>query len=279
MLGAIAGDIIGSLYENLRTKRKDFRLFTPVSTFTDDTVLTVAVADALLTDNDYGSKIRAYARRYPLRGYGPKFMLWMVSTSPRPYNSLGNGSAMRVSPVAHAFKSAEEVIEHAKRSAECTHNHPEGIKGAQATALAIFMARSRASKDEIRSEISSRYGYDLSRSLDDIRPAYRLNLTCPGSVPEAIIAFLDSVNFEDAIRNAVSLGGDADTQAAIAGAIAESFYGEIPVEILNGVAKRLNRRFKQIIVEFYRRFGTKEMIEQSASLIRETRSEPRAEEP
>jgi len=279
MLGAIAGDIIGSLYENLRTKRKDFRLFTPVSTFTDDTVLTVAVADALLTDNDYGSKIRAYARRYPLRGYGPKFMLWMLSTSPRPYNSLGNGSAMRVSPVAHAFKSAEEVIEHAKRSAECTHNHPEGIKGAQATALAIFMARSRASKDEIRSEISSRYGYDLSRSLDDIRPAYRLNLTCPGSVPEAIIAFLDSVNFEDAIRNAVSLGGDADTQAAIAGAIAESFYGEIPVEILNGVAKRLNRRFKQIIVEFYRRFGTKEMIEQSASLIRETRSEPRAEEP
>jgi len=279
MLGAIAGDIIGSLYENLRTKRKDFRLFTPVSTFTDDTVLTVAVADALLTDNDYGSKIRAYARRYPLRGYGPKFMLWMVSTSPRPYNSLGNGSAMRVSPVAHAFKSAEEVIEHAKRSAECTHNHPEGIKGAQATALAIFMARNRASKDEIRSEISSRYGYDLSRSLDDIRPAYRINLTCPGSVPEAIIAFLDSVNFEDAIRNAVSLGGDADTQAAIAGAIAESFYGEIPVEILNGVAKRLNRRFKQIIVEFYRRFGTKEMIEQSASLIRETRSEPRAEEP
>jgi len=279
MLGAIAGDIIGSLYENLRTKRKDFRLFTPVSTFTDDTVLTVAVADALLTDNDYGSKIRAYARRYPLRGYGPKFMLWMLSTSPRPYNSLGNGSAMRVSPVAHAFKSAEEVIEHAKRSAECTHNHPEGIKGAQATALAIFMARNRASKDEIRSEISSRYGYDLSRSLDDIRPAYRLNLTCPGSVPEAIIAFLDSVNFEDAIRNAVSLGGDADTQAAIAGAIAESFYGEIPVEILNGVAKRLNRRFKQIIVEFYRRFGTKEMIEQSASLIRETRSEPRAEEP
>jgi len=279
MLGAIAGDIIGSLYENLRTKRKDFRLFTPVSTFTDDTVLTVAVADALLTDNDYGSKIRAYARRYPLRGYGPKFMLWMLSTSPRPYNSLGNGSAMRVSPVAHAFKSAEEVIEHAKRSAECTHNHPEGIKGAQATALAIFMARNRASKDEIRSEISSRYGYDLSRSLDDIRPAYRINLTCPGSVPEAIIAFLDSVNFEDAIRNAVSLGGDADTQAAIAGAIAESFYGEIPVEILNGVAKRLNRRFKQIIVEFYRRFGTKEMIEQSASLIRETRSEPRAEEP
>jgi len=186
---------------------------------------------------------------------------------------------MRVSPVAHAFKSAEEVIEHAKRSAECTHNHPEGIKGAQATALAIFMARNRASKDEIRSEISSRYGYDLSRSLDDIRPAYRINLTCPGSVPEAIIAFLDSVNFEDAIRNAVSLGGDADTQAAIAGAIAESFYGEIPVEILNGVAKRLNRRFKQIIVEFYRRFGTKEMIEQSASLIRETRSEPRAEEP
>lgn len=268
MLGAIAGDIIGSLYENLRTKRKDFLLFTPVSIFTDDTVLTVAVADALLTGNGYGSTIKAYARRYPLRGYGPKFLLWMLSTSTRPYNSLGNGSAMRVSPVAHAFKSAEEVIEHAKRSAECTHNHPEGIKGAQATALAVFMARNRASKDEIRHEISSRYGYDLSRSIDDIRPSYRINLTCPGSVPEAIIAFLDSVSFEDAIRNAVSLGGDADTQAAIAGAIAESFYREIPVEILDGVSRRLNRRFKEKIVQFYKRFGTKEMVEQSASLAR-----------
>ncbi len=267
MLGAIAGDIIGSLYENLRTKRKDFRLFTPLSIYTDDTVLTVAVADALLTGKDYGSTIKAYARRHPLRGYGPKFLLWMLSPSSRPYNSLGNGSAMRVSPVAHAFKTEGDVLEQAKRSAECTHNHPEGIKGARATALAIFMARNGASKADIRTAISSRFGYDLSRSINDIRPAYRISLTCPGSVPEAIIAFLDSENFEDAIRNAVSLGGDADTQASIAGAIAEAFYGEIPAEILNGIAKRLNRGFKQTIIEFCRRFGTQPMIEQSAFLV------------
>jgi ADP-ribosylglycohydrolase len=279
MLGAIAGDIIGSLYENVRTRRKDFRLFTPLSMYTDDTVLTIAVADALLTGKDYGSTIKAYARHHPLRGYGPKFALWMLSPSARPYNSLGNGSAMRVSPVAHAFETEAEVLEHAKRSAECTHSHPEGIKGAQATALAVFMARNKASKAEIRTVISSRYGYDLSRRIDDIRPTYRINLTCPGSVPEAIIAFLDSENFEDAIRNAVSLGGDADTQAAIVGAIAEAFYEAIPVEILNGIARRLNRGFKQTVVEFCGRFGTQQMVEQSASLVREARGGPRGGEP
>jgi ADP-ribosylglycohydrolase len=279
MLGAIAGDIIGSLYENLRTKRKDFRLFTPVSVYTDDTVLTVAVADAILTGKSYGSTIKAYARRHPLRGYGPKFLLWMLSPSIRPYNSLGNGSAMRVSPVAHAFKTDEEVLEHAKRSAECTHNHPEGIKGAQATALAVFMARNKASKADIRTAISDLYGYDLSRRIDDIRPTYRISLTCPGSVPEAIIAFLDSENFEDAIRNAVSLGGDADTQAAIAGAIAEPFYGGIPKDILNGLARRLNRGFKRTILDFYGRFGTQQMVEQAAALVREARGGPRAGEP
>jgi ADP-ribosylglycohydrolase len=271
MIGAIAGDIIGSVYESIPTKRKDFRLFTPLSIYTDDTVLTVAVADAILSCNDYGRLIKSYARRHPLRGYGPKFMLWMLSPSARPYNSLGNGSAMRVSPVAHAFKHENEMLDHAKRSAECTHNHPEGIKGAQATALAIFMARNKASKQEIREAISVRYGYDLSRQIEDIRPTYRINLTCPGSVPEALIAFLDSENFEDAVRNAVSLGGDADTQAAIAGAIAEAFYGRIPDHILMGITKRLNRRFKQTVVDFCKRFGTEQMVEQSLSLVSETR--------
>jgi len=279
MLGAIAGDIIGSLYENLRTKRKDFQLFTPVSIYTDDTVLTVAVANAILTGKSYGSAIKAYARRHPLRGYGPKFLLWMLSPSDRPYNSLGNGSAMRVSPVAHAFKTEEDVLEQAKRSAECTHNHTEGIKGAQATALAVFMARNKASKAEIRAEISDRFGYDLSRRIEDIRPTYRINLTCPGSVPEAIIAFLDSENFEDAIRNAVSLGGDADTQAAIAGAIAEPFYGGIPKDILTELARRLNRGFKRTIFDFYRTFGTQQMVEQAADLVREARGRTRAGEP
>ena len=278
MIGAIAGDIIGSLYENIRTKRKDFRLFTPLSTYTDDTVLTVAVADALLNDNDYGRSIKSYGRRHPLRGYGPRFILWMLSPSARPYNSLGNGSAMRVSPVAHAFKDENEMLDQARRCAECTHSHPEGIKAAQATALAVFMARNKASKQEIREVISTRYGYDLSRRIEDVRPGYRKNLTCPGSVPEAIISFLDSEDFEDAVRNAVSLGGDADTQAAIAGAIAEAFYGRIPDEILTGIARRLNRRFKQTVVDFCKRFGTEQMVEQALSLARETRSGSRAGE-
>lgn len=266
MIGAIAGDIIGSLYENLRTKRKDFRLFTPLSIYTDDTVLTVAVADALLTGMEYGRAIKSYARRHPLRGYGPKFMLWMLSPSARPYNSLGNGSAMRVSPVAHAFKTEAEVLEQAKRSAECTHSHPEGIKGAQAVALAVFLARNKAGKEEIRQAVSERFGYDLSRRIDEIRPAYRLSLTCPGSVPEAILAFLDSEDFEDAVRNAVSLGGDADTQAAIAGAIAEAFYGRIPEAILEGVSQRLSRGFKKTILDFCTRFGTEPMAAQARLL-------------
>ena len=264
MLGAIAGDVIGSVYENLRTKRKDFRLFSPLSIYTDDTVLTVAVADAILHGKDYGRTIKAHARRHPFRGYGPKFLWWMVSPSMKPYNSLGNGSAMRVSPIAHAFASEKDVLEQAKRSAECTHNHPEGIKGAQATAHAVYLARHGAAKEEIRRTLSERYGYDLSRSVEAIRPAYRLDLTCPGSVPQAIIAFLDSDGFEDAVRNAVSLGGDADTQAAIAGAIAEPFYGRLPDDIVHEVGKRLNTAFRATIATFYARHGTAAMADQVA---------------
>jgi ADP-ribosylglycohydrolase len=271
MLGAIAGDIIGSTYENIRTKKKDFRLFTLFSRYTDDTVLTVAVADAILNGKDYGRAIKSYARRYPLRGYGPRFMLWMLSPSAQPYNSLGNGSAMRVSPVAYAFNAEDETLNQAKKSSECTHNHPEGIKGAQAVAHAIFLARNRATKEDIRETLSERYGYDLSRKIDAIRPTYRINLTCPGSTPEAIIAFLDSDDFEDSIRNAISLGGDADTQAAIAGAIAESFYGRIPPHILDGIKKRLNPSFKRTLVQFCERFGTQEMIEAACSLARKAR--------
>jgi ADP-ribosylglycohydrolase len=278
MLGAIAGDIIGSRYENLRIKRKDFRLFTSLSMYTDDTVLTVAVADAILSGRGYGPTIKSYARRHPLRGYGPKFLLWMLSPSQKAYNSLGNGSAMRVSPVAHAYRTEDELLDQARLSAECTHNHSEGIKGAQATAHAVFLARNRATKEQIRETISRRYGYDLSRKIDELRPTYRVNLTCPGSVPEAIIAFLDSDGFEDCIRNAVSLGGDADTQAAIAGSIAEPFYGRIPEHILDGIGKRLNRSFKRTIVRFCKKFGTKDMVEQSLALVRETHGGSRAGE-
>lgn len=266
MLGAIAGDIIGSVHEHFRTKRKDFKLFTPVSTYTDDTVLTVAVADAILSEADYGPRIKSYARRHPLRGYGPRFLLWMATPRTTPYNSFGNGSAMRVSPVAHAFSSEDDVLEHARRAAECTHNHPEGIKGAQATALAIFLARRGAGKESIRREIHDRFGYDLSRTVESIRPDYAFDMTCQGSVPESIIAFLDSESFEDAIRNAVSLGGDADTQACIAGAIAEAHYKEIPSEILKRISRKLSKGLWSKMLEFYRTFGIKEIIEQLDAL-------------
>lgn len=255
MLGAIAGDIIGSVYETFRTKRKGFKLFTPVSTFTDDTVLTVAVADAILTDRDYGKSLKRYARKYPLRGYGPGFLVWMIKPGIAPYNSFGNGSAMRVSPVGHVFESENDVLKEAERTAECTHNHPEGIKGAQAAALAVFLARAGADKETIRAEIENRFGYNVSRTVDEIRADYTFNMTCQGSVPEAIIAFLDSTSFEDAIRNAVSLGGDADTQACIAGAVAEAYYKTIPDEILSQVKKRLSKPLLDKTREFYSRFS------------------------
>jgi ADP-ribosylglycohydrolase len=259
MLGAIVGDIIGSIRENLRIKHKDFELFPRLSTYTDDTVLTVAVADAILNAKGYGETIKSYARRHPLRGYGPKFMLWLMSPGIKPYNSLGNGSAMRVSPVAHAYNSEESVLTQAKESAECTHNHPEGIKGAQATALAIYLARSGADKEEMRRQITKRFDYDLDRTVDSIRPGYRINLTCPGSVPEAIIAFLDSTDFEDAIRNAVSLGGDADTQAAIAGAIAEAYYRGIPSSILEKAWGKIPQSFQNVIVGFSAKYDSPEL--------------------
>ncbi|MDD5209614.1 MAG: ADP-ribosylglycohydrolase family protein [Elusimicrobiales bacterium] len=254
MLGAIAGDIIGSVYENFHTKRKDFRLFTPLSSFTDDTVLTVAVAEAILSGKPYGESIRSYARSYPLRGYGGGFMRWALIPGSAPYNSFGNGSAMRVSPVAWAFEKEEEMLAQAEFSAACTHNHPEGIKGAQAAALAVFLARKGAAKEEIKTSIASRYGYDLSRKLDEIRPSYKTEISCQASVPEAIIAFLEAENFEDAVRNAVSLGGDADTQAAIAGSIAEAYYKGIPAEILQRVNKKLPAGFLDVIARFRAKF-------------------------
>ncbi len=255
MLGAIAGDIAGSIYENLRTKRKDVKLFGRLTTFTDDTVLTVAVADAILTDRDYARAIKSYARRHPLRGYGAGFLAWMVKPGYEPYNSFGNGSAMRVSPVGFAFDSEAEVLQEARRSAECTHNHPEGIKGAQATALAVYLARIGVDKESLRRRIQEEFRYDLSRTVDEIRPGYSFDVTCQGSVPEAIIAFLDSSSFEDALRNAISLGGDSDTQACIAGGIAEAYYKDIPPEILRHIRKRLSRDLWEKTLEFYQGYG------------------------
>ena len=228
MLGAIAGDVIGSVYEGRPIKTVDFPLFQDRSVFTDDTVLTVAIAEAILERGDYATALKLWGRKYPRAGYGGTFYRWMVSDSFEPYNSWGNGSAMRVSPVGFAFASVEEVLAEAERTAAVTHDHPEGIKGAQATALAIFLARSGESKAAIRGEIAGRFAYDLDRTLDEIRPGYRFDVSCQGSVPESILAFLESESFEDAVRKAISLGGDSDTMAAIAGGIAEAFYGGVP---------------------------------------------------
>ncbi len=231
MIGAIAGDIIGSVYEFRQIKTKEFPLFHPRGRFTDDSVLTVAVAQAILTDGDYRRAVLEIGRRYPHSGYGGSFGRWLASADPKPYHSWGNGSAMRVSPVGFAFATADEVLREAERSADFTHNHPEGIKGAQAAALAVFLARTARDKELIRREIASRFGYDLARTVDGIRPTYGFDESCQRTVPEAIVAFLDATSYEDAVRNAVSLGGDSDTLACITGGIAEAFYGPVPAAV------------------------------------------------
>ena len=204
----------------------------PRSRFTDDSVLTVAVAEVLASGGNYTDSIQRWARAYPRAGYGGAFRKWMWSEAARPYGSFGNGSGMRASPVGWARTSLEEALAEARRSAEVTHDHPEGIKGAQAVAAAVFLARTGSSKDEIRSTIATRLGYDLSRRLDDLRAEYTFDVTCQGSVPEALIAFLESSGWEDAVRRAISLGGDADTLACMTGAVAEAFYGDSVVSRL-----------------------------------------------
>ena len=250
MLGAIAGDIIGSVYELKPIKQKVFPLFVDASQFTDDTVLTIAVADVLLHRGSYREVFRRYFRRYRKRGFGVAFASWVDSQQQTPYGSFGNGAAMRVSSVAWLRCSLDEVLTEARRSAEVSHNHPEGIKGAQATAMAIFLARTGASREDIRTELSARFGYDLDQRLAKIRPGYHFDVSCQGSVPQSIIAFLESVDFEDALRNAISLGGDADTMACIAGAIAEAFYGGVPQDIRAQVLKRLDGYLLQVVEEF-----------------------------
>ncbi len=254
MIGAVAGDIIGSVYEFHNHRSVDFPLFTSSSTFTDDSVLTFATAAVLLGKGDYAAAYQDFARRYPNRGYGGNFYRWIYTDDPKPYNSFGNGSAMRVSPVGFAFDSLEETLAEARRSAEVTHNHPEGIKGAQATAQVIFMSRKGASKAEIKQEISARYGYDLSRPLDLIRKVNRFDETCPGSLPEAISVFLEGEDYEHTIRLAVSIGGDTDTIACIAGGMAQAFTGSIPAGIVRGARARLKPELLDILERFQARF-------------------------
>lgn len=254
MVGAVAGDIIGSPYEANPIKTKEFPLFKAGCRFTDDTVMTLAVARALLQDRDYGRHMRELGRKYPWAGYGASFFGWLWSREPKPYGSWGNGSAMRVSPVALAMETREDVLREAALTAMVTHNHPEGIRGAQATALAIWLARKTHEKEAIKSEIQSTFGYDLSRTLEEIRPSYFFDVSCQGTVPEAIICFLESSSWEDAVRNAISLGGDSDTLGCITGAIAEAYYGEVPEEIRLRVKEILTPELQDILQMFYARF-------------------------
>lgn len=241
MLGGIAGDIIGSRFEHARIKTKEFELFNRQCIFTDDTVHTVAVADSLLNKTPYQVNFLRYFKQYPNAGYGHRFRRWARSLRPMPYGSYGNGSAMRVGPIAWFYNSLDKVLEEALHSAEVTHNHPEGIKGAQSVAGAIYMARTGASKPEIRAFIEGRFGYDLSQTVDEIRPDYDFNVTCQGSIPQAMIAFLEAEDYEDAIRNAVSLGGDSDTLACMSGSIAEAYFGGVPAVIVAETKQRLDK--------------------------------------
>jgi ADP-ribosylglycohydrolase len=255
MLGAIAGDFIGSRFEGNPVKTKEFELITPECRFTDDTVLTVAVADSLLHRKPYAQTLQEYFRRYPGAGYGASFLSWAASESAEPYNSFGNGSAMRVSPVGWLKDDEADMLREAQASASVTHNHPEGIKGAQAVALAVFLARTGGDKALIKRRIESRFGYDLSRTADGVRPGYRFDVTCQGSVPEALVCFLGATDFEDAVRTAVSLGGDSDTQACIAGAVAEAYFGGVPGSLADSVLQGLDEHLRSMVREFRRVIG------------------------
>lgn len=251
ILGAIGGDIIGSIYEFYPYKNTDFQLFTNASHFTDDTVMTVANMAWLLNykDNDLISIMHTIGNKFTDVGYGQAFAKWLITRSREPYFSCGNGSSMRCSPVGWMFDTLDDVLEYAKKSADVTHNHPEGIKGAQSVAAAIFLARTGRTKETIKDYISKSFGYDLDRKIDDIRPNYSFKVTCQESTPEAIICFLESTDYESAVRLAISLGGDADTQAAIAGSIAEAYYG-IPYNIQVEIIKRLPKDLLNIVETF-----------------------------
>ena len=265
MYGAILGDMIGAPYEFDRGgKTKDFPLFVKESEFTDDTVMTVAVAEALLEAGGLPEaelkaalvrSLRKWGRRYPDAGYGGRFGMWLSLSGSeeeaRPYGSYGNGSAMRVSPAGWLYGTLEETREIARRTAEVTHNHPEGVKGAESVAAAIFLARTGSSKEEIRAFVSREFGYDLSRTCDEIRPGYHHVESCQKTVPEAVTAFLEGRDFEDVIRTAVSLGGDCDTLTCIAGSIAEAFYG-VPEDLKRECEARLPEDLREVLARFDR---------------------------
>ena len=260
ILGAIAGDIIGSLYEFHSTRNYNFNMFDKRMRSTDDSIMTVAIADWLLHDNRLSheilsNKMRKWGRKYPHAGYGSKFNAWLMDDIAEPYNSWGNGSAMRVSPIGFAFSTLEETLNVAKISAEITHNHPEGIKGAQATAAAIYLARIGQTKKEIKNFITTTFNYDLNKTCAEIRTNYIFHVCCQKSVPQSICAFIDSKDYESALRETISLGGDADTMGAITGGIASAFYKEIPDTIYEFAISKLTKEMKDIVTEFDSQFN------------------------
>jgi ADP-ribosylglycohydrolase len=254
MWGAITGDIVGSPYEWHNIKIEDFHLFTGRSHFTDDTVMTVAVAEGLMdgfgdedkTEDCVKTSMLKFGGEFPGAGYRGGFKRWLASRNPQPYNSYGNGAAMRVSAVGWLFDDLETTERYAAVSARVTHNHPEGIKGASSVAAAIFLARTGEDKAAIKKYVAEKYHYDLDRTLDEIRPGYKFDVSCQGSVPEAIIAFLEGDGFEDAVRKAISIGGDSDTIAAITGSVAEAFWG-VPGDIRQKSSERLDKRLLSVI--------------------------------
>jgi ADP-ribosylglycohydrolase len=265
MIGAIAGDIIGSPYEFNNTKEYNFPLYTEQNTFTDDSILTVALADTLLYEKDFTDSLVFWGNKYFEKGYGGTFRRWLqgelaaqfgkkVVQFP-PYNSWGNGSAMRVSPVAWAFENLDEVLIQATQSAAVTHNHPEGLIGAQAIAATTFLARKGSSKEEIKTYIESRFKYDLNRSLADIRPTYIFYVSCRGSVPPAIRAFLEGSGYEDVVRKAISIGGDSDTIACMAGSIAHAYYGGLPSHIFEMTKEVLTPEMWQVTTDFCEKYN------------------------
>ena len=262
LMGAILGDIAGSIYEFDSHKSTDINLQDKRMDYTDDTIMTIAVADWILNDKLHTEKglverMQQWGRRYPhpMGAYGNMFSQWLRSDNPMPYNSWGNGSAMRVSAVGFAFDTLEETMNVAKKCAEVTHDHPEGIKGAQATAAAIFMARTGSPKEVIRRYITDTFGYNLDRSCDDIRPTYGFDGSCQGTVPESIIAFLDSKDYEDALRLCISLGGDADTMGAITGAIAGAYYNKMPYALYEFGMEKLPKDIQNVVGLFNSKYG------------------------
>ncbi|PKM70083.1 MAG: hypothetical protein CVU94_00880 [Firmicutes bacterium HGW-Firmicutes-19] len=249
MWGAIIGDVVGSLFEKFNHKGKDFELFHALSHYTDDTVMTIATMDALLRDIPFEVAYKGWYRKYPKAGYGQRFREWGKDNSYELLNSYGNGSAMRVSPIAYWKETLDEVLNLATQSTNITHNHPEGIKGAQAVATAIFLARTKKSKEQIKKQIEDTFHYDLSETTDSIRKWYEFDVTCQGSVPQAIRCFYEATDFEDAIRLAISIGGDSDTIACMTGSMAEAYFpidNKIKQETLN----RLPREFVDVFQSF-----------------------------